>query len=75
MMPHEQGVAHFKEAIIIIPRKEGGNRDFTSPKNYGPISLLNTVGKIMEAVLAARISYMAITHNLLPKTHFGGRRG
>lgn len=29
----------------------------------------------MEAVLAARISYMATTYNLLPKTHFGGRRG
>ena len=29
----------------------------------------------MEAVLAARISYVATTHNLLPKTHFGGRRG
>lgn len=29
----------------------------------------------MEAVLATRISYMATTHHLLPKTHFGGRRG
>ena len=67
--------AHFKESIIIILRKQGGTRDFTSPKSYRPISLLNTVGKIMEAVLAARISYMATTHNLLSKTHFGGRRG
>ncbi len=48
--------AHFKEAIIIILRKEEGNRDFTSLKNYRPISLLNTLGKIMEAVLAAKIS-------------------
>ena len=29
----------------------------------------------MKAVLAIRISYMATTHHLLPKTHFGGRRG
>lgn len=28
----------------------------------------------MEAVLAARISYMATTYNLLLKTHFGGWR-
>ena len=28
----------------------------------------------MEIVLAARINYMATTHNLLPKTHFEGRR-
>ncbi len=27
----------------------------------------------MEAILAARISYIARTNNLLPKTHFGGR--
>ncbi len=65
--------SHFKESIIIILRKEGGNKDFTSPKNYRPISLLNTVEKIIEAVLAARISYMATTHNFLPKTHFEGR--
>ncbi len=28
----------------------------------------------MELILAARISYMAATHNLLPKTHFEGRQ-
>lgn len=53
--------SHFKESIIIILRKEGGTRDYTNPKSYRPISLLNTVGKIMEAILAARISYMATT--------------
>ena len=29
----------------------------------------------MEVVLAASISYMATTHNLLLKMHFGGRHG
>ena len=67
--------SHFKEFIIVILRKHGGNRDYTSPKSYRPISLLNTIGKIMEAILATRISFMATTHNLLPTTHFGGRRG
>ena len=66
---------YFKESIIIILRKEICNRDFTSPKNHRPISFLNTAGKIMKAILAAKISYMATTHNLLPKTHFEGRRG
>ncbi len=28
----------------------------------------------MEAIIAARISYMATTHGLLPTTYFGGRR-
>ena len=67
--------AHFRESVIVILRKLGGNRDYTNPKNYRPISLLNTIGKIMEAIIAARISYMATTHELLPTTHFGGRRG
>ena len=67
--------AHFNEPIIIILRKQGGTRDFTSPKSYRPISLLNAVGKIMEAVLAARISSMATTHNLLPKMHCGYHYG
>ncbi len=31
-------------------------------KNYCPISLLNTMGKIMEAIITARIGYMATTH-------------
>lgn len=66
---------HFKESIIVILRKHGANRDYTNPKSYRPISLLNTLGKIMEAILATRISYMATRHNLLPKTHFGGRCG
>ena len=64
---------HFKESIVVILRKHGGNRDYTSPKSYRSISLLNTIGKIMEAILVTRISYMATTHSLLPKTHFGGR--
>ena len=67
--------SHFKESIMVILRKIGGNRDYTSPKSYRPISLLNTLGKIIEAILATRISYMATIYNLLPKTHFGGQRG
>lgn len=29
----------------------------------------------MEAIIAARISYVATTYKLLPTTHFGGQRG
>lgn len=66
---------HFKESIVVILHKPEGAKDYTSPKSYRPISLLNTLEKIIEAVLATRISYMAITHYLLLKTHVGGRRG
>ena len=66
---------HFKESIVVILCKQGDARDYTNPKSYQPISLLNTLGKIMEVVLVTRINYMAITHHLLPKTLFGGQCG
>lgn len=34
--------AHFKESVIIIICKQKSERDYTSPKSYWPISLLNT---------------------------------
>ncbi len=48
--------AHLRESVIVILRKLGGNRDYTNPKNYRLISFLNAIGKIMEAIIAARIS-------------------
>jgi len=35
---------------------------------------LNTIAKLQEFILARRISYLAETHNLLPRTHMGARR-
>ncbi len=61
---------HLRESVIIILSKLGVNRDYTNTKNYHPISFLNTISKIMDAIIAARISYIATTHELLHKTHF-----
>ena len=58
----------------IIPLKKGGKDDYTLPKNYRPISLLATLGKIMEAVVATRIAYLTEVHKLLPNNHFGARK-
>lgn len=68
-------ISHFKESIVFILHKIGGNRDYTSSKNYWAISLFNILGRIMEAILATRISYIATADNLLLKTHFRGRQG
>jgi hypothetical protein len=43
-------------------------------KAWRPISLLSTLGKILEAVMADRISYAVETFGLLPTNHFGGRK-
>lgn len=49
--------------------------DYLITKAYRPIALLDTIGKALESVLAKRISALTELHSLLPKTHFGGRRG
>ncbi|HEY9844899.1 MAG TPA: reverse transcriptase family protein, partial [Candidatus Caenarcaniphilales bacterium] len=64
---------HCKDTNTIVLRKPGKD-DYTQPKAYRPIALLNTLGKIMESVIAKRISYLVETYKLLPQTHMGGRR-
>ncbi|KAJ5288337.1 hypothetical protein N7508_011112 [Penicillium antarcticum] len=57
--------------IVVIPK---GGRDSSLPKSYRPISLLATLGKVLEAVVANRISALVEKHQLLPLNHFGARR-
>lgn len=47
---------------------------YTSSKRNRLISLLNAIVKVMEPILAIRISYMATTYDLLPKAHYEGHR-
>jgi Endonuclease-reverse transcriptase/Reverse transcriptase (RNA-dependent DNA polymerase) len=64
----------WKRARIVIIRKDG-KTDYSVPEAYRPISLLNTLGKLLESVMAKRLSYYAETYGLLPNTQFGGRPG
>ncbi|KAJ3552122.1 hypothetical protein NPX13_g11188 [Xylaria arbuscula] len=64
---------HFRRSTTVVLRKPGKD-NYTVPKAYRPIALLNTIGKVMDAIIAKRISYMAETYQLLPDTHIGGRR-
>lgn len=68
MMPHQW--RHAK----IIPLKKPGKEDYTTAKSWRPISLLATLGKILESVVAERISYAVETYGLLPTNHFGARK-
>jgi len=58
----------------IIPLKKPEKGNYTIAKAWRPISLLPTLGKILESVVAERISYLAETHGLLPVNHFGARK-
>jgi ribonuclease HI len=60
-------------AIVVLKKPQ--KPDKTTPNAYRPISLLNTLGKLLEAVVARRLSFYAEEHNLLPDTQFGGRSG
>ncbi|CAG7852531.1 SubName: Full=Uncharacterized protein {ECO:0000313/EMBL:CCA74845.1} [Serendipita indica DSM 11827] len=44
-------------------------------KAYRPIALLNTLGKLLSALMAEDISNLCKQHNLLPNSQFGGRPG
>jgi exonuclease III len=65
---------HFRDAATIALRKPG-KPDYSVPKAYRPIALLNTLSKLLEALIASRLSYLAEAHGLLPDNHFGGRKG
>ncbi|OAQ57451.1 reverse transcriptase [Pochonia chlamydosporia 170] len=67
-------VPHQWRGAKIIPLGKPDKGDYTVAKAWRPISLLSTLGKIMEAVVAERISYAVETCGLLPANHFGARK-
>ena len=48
---------------------------YSDPSAYRPIALLKTMGKVLESVIAKRISKLAETHSLLPDSQYGARPG
>jgi hypothetical protein len=65
---------HFQVSTTVVLRK-AAPRDFRLPKSYRPIALLSTLGKILESIIASRVSWALEEHGLLPKGHLGGRKG
>ena len=64
----------FKITTTVVLRKPG-KPDYTKAKAYRPIALENTLGKVMESIMASIMSYLTETHELLPAQHYGGRPG
>ena len=56
-------------AILKKPAKP----DYSAPKAYRVISLLNCLGKVSERILAQRLGYLAETTTLLHPSQIGGR--
>ena len=55
----------------VIPLYKGGGKDDCN--NYRPISLLPAIGKLLEKLLAVRLSSHLHNHNILSKHQFGFR--
>src|SRR5579859_1214810 len=71
-------VAHFptafKSTTTVVLRKPG-KPDYTTAKAYRPIALENTLGKLIESVIAELLSHAVEEYQLIPPQHYGGRPG
>jgi hypothetical protein len=72
----ERGLQYrpWKVSTTVVLRKPG-KPHYNIPKAYRPIALLNTMWKVLTAVVAEQVSYYTETFQLLPSHHFGGRPG
>jgi hypothetical protein len=67
----------FRMAYTIVlrkPSKPDKQRDYSDPGAWWPIALLSTLGKVMELVMAQRLSSLAEQHKLLPDNQMENRK-
>ena len=63
--------SYFKDSqSVIIPKPN--KPDYSVPKAYRPIALLNTLGKLLTKILANRLQHDAAEFGLLHRDQFGG---
>jgi hypothetical protein len=61
----------WKKAIVVpLPR---AGKDLSSPGGYRPVSLLLTVTKLLESIMAMRFRNLMETHKLFPRHQSGFR--
>jgi ribonuclease HI len=63
----------WKDSIGVVIKKFKKD-DYSLPKSYRVVSLLNCLGKISEKIIAERLSFFAETTNLLYFDQIGGRK-
>ncbi|GAA6025253.1 hypothetical protein JCM10207_006241 [Rhodosporidiobolus poonsookiae] len=66
--------AAWRDATGVVLSKPN-KPDYSSPKAYRMIVFARSLAKLLELVVARRLSYLADAHELLPVLHIGGRRG
>jgi ribonuclease HI len=62
----------WRKAIAIALRKPN-KPDYSNPRAYRLITLLECLAKVLERIVAKRLTYLAGSLNLVPPNQFGGR--
>lgn len=62
----------WRKTIAVALRKPG-KADYSNPRAYRLIQLEECLGKVLEAIIARRLSSWIHTRGLVPPTQFGGR--
>ena len=57
--------------VVIIPKPN--KMDYSEAKAYRPVSLLECFGKVLEKVVANRLTSDSNLHDILPPSQFGSR--
>jgi len=61
------------QRAIAIALKKPNKSDYTQPRAYRLITLLECMGKLLEKVVACRLMYLTGQYNLISGSQFGGR--
>ena len=57
--------------IAVVPKP--GKSDYSLPKSYRPVALLECLSKLLEKVIAKRVLFEIGKHSLVPTNQFGAR--
>jgi hypothetical protein len=63
----------WREFTTVVLRKPG-KADYSIPKAYCPIALINTTCKLLTNLVVEQVTHIIEHFNLLPSMHFGGHR-
>lgn len=66
---------HLWRKTIAVALRKPGKTDYSDPRAYRLIQLEECLGKVLEAVMARRLSSWIHIYGLVPPTQFGGRPG
>ena len=62
-------------AYLGVVLRKPGKPDYTTPKAYRLIALLETLAKVLEGTMEAAMRRVAEEKSMLPASQFGGRKG